>query len=399
MVFKGTGKRGVRAKSILVFSLVSILVTGCGKEKEKSSDNVRTTATLATVEKTEITTEITTEATTEVTTEATSETTTEVTTETTTETTTEATTEATTEEGPRFSDSLQIVVEDNKASTSFYSLDTIIHITIYGPEAEKLVRDTADLIDKMDAIVSPFRDDSEISVYNKDQDNSKLSSDLMLLLERGAEISKYTNNYFSMVLLDGSDDKTIHLDDIYKGYVADKITEFLGDKSENEMTGAVIGLGGDALCIGTKPGEKPWMVGIQDPKGEYNDTIAVLSVDGNPVIDSTPMIVATKGIYGERTWDNNVNDDHGVTDPKTGKLAESDIVSASIIADDCIMADAMGAAIVLMGYDEAVKYWRDHSEEFEMVLADKDNVVYVTEGMKDNITSEFQIQVIYKEEQ
>ena len=54
----------------------------------------------------------------------------------------------------------------------------------------------------------------------------------------------------------------IELGAVAKGYIADKVKEYLVSEG---VKSAVIDLGGNVLCVGEKPDGKPFKIGIQKP--------------------------------------------------------------------------------------------------------------------------------------
>ena len=49
-----------------------------------------------------------------------------------------------------------------------------------------------------------------------------------------------------------------------------------------------------------------------------------------------------------------------------------------------------------MGKDKAISYWKEHSKEFNMILVDENNKVYISQGIKDHFNSDSDFTVIKK---
>ena len=292
---------------------------------------------------------------------------------------------------PPLSESIEITVQDGTATADFNSLYTVISLSFYGSDAENALKDTADLIGIMgNALNTVGLEDDQDHLRIPDKE---YSGDLKELVDIANEYSEDTEEYFSLKLQDEAGEDSLNIRDIYKGYTANKLTDELSKRPEEELSGALVLLGGNATVIGKKPNGKPWKVGIQDPNGEPGSYIAVVSID-EKFMDSfngSSLTVASKGTYSLS------NGNSRVIDPKTGQIANSGIVASSVISSDAALADAFGSAVVVMGYDKAVEFWKESNENFEMVLVDENKNIYVTEGMKDNLKSDGKLEIIRKE--
>ena len=292
---------------------------------------------------------------------------------------------------PPLSESIEITVQDGTATAGFNSLYTVISLSFYGSDAENALKDTADLIGIMSYTLNTVgTEDDHDHLRIPDKEYSGVLKDLVDIANK---YSSETNNYFNLKIQDENGVDSLNVRDIYKGYTANKITDELSDRSKEELSGALISLGGNATMIGTKSNGKPWKIGIQDPNGEPGSYIAVISVDEKlmDTFNGASITVASKGTYSLS------NGNSRVIDPKTGQIADSGIVASTVISDDAALADAFGSAVVVMGYDKAVEFWKESNENFEMVLVDENKNIYVTEGMKDNLKSDGKLEIIRKE--
>ncbi len=80
-----------------------------------------------------------------------------------------------------------------------------------------------------------------------------------------------------------SDDIQFDVGAIAKGYIADRLKDLLVKKG---VKSAIINLGGNVLCIGSKPDGTPFKVGIQKPFADRNETEAVMDITGKSVVSS-----------------------------------------------------------------------------------------------------------------
>lgn len=141
----------------------------------------------------------------------------------------------------------------------------------------------------------------------------------------------------------------------------------------------VVSLGGNVQTLGTRPDGKDWNIGIQNPDGQQGSLLAALPVENKAVI--------TSGGY-ERYFEEDGNTYIHILNPKTGYPADSGLVSVSIISENGMLADALSTSLYLMGEEKAAEYWRTHADAFDMILEDKDGILYVTEGISQEIQTD-----------
>ena len=141
---------------------------------------------------------------------------------------------------------------------------------------------------------------------------------------------------------------TIDLGGMAKGYIADRAINLLKRRG---ATSGVINLGGNVACLGGKPGGNAWNVGLRAPVPSGGSlqaaSFASVSVCGKSVV--------TSGVY-ERAFVRGGRVLHHILDPRTGKPAETDVLSATVIADKSLDADGYTTALIIMGADEALTF-------------------------------------------
>ena len=175
----------------------------------------------------------------------------------------------------------------------------------------------------------------------------------------------------------------VDLGSVAKGYTGDQVSQLL---REGGVTSALLNLGGNVQLVGGKPDGSDWRVAVQDP--ESDGYLGVLSLRDKAAI--------TSGGY-ERYFEQDGVTYHHIIDPTTGYPADSGLLSVSIVSADGTMCDALSTSLFIMGKDKAIEYWRAHSDEFDMILYDKENKVYVSEGIAEDFTSDFDTEVVKKE--
>ena len=95
--------------------------------------------------------------------------------------------------------------------------------------------------------------------------------------------------------------------------------------------------------------------------------------------------VVTSGGY-QRNFKKNGKVYHHILDPATGFPAQSGLLSATIISQDDVLADALSTALFVMGPDKAAAYWQGSKDAFEMVLVTEDHRILCSEGIADSFT-------------
>lgn len=161
-------------------------------------------------------------------------------------------------------------------------------------------------------------------------------------LERALE----TVNYGQMTIIGNAvqlsnTDAWIDLGAVAKGYIADAVAEFLIDRG---VKGALIDLGGDVVTVGYRQDGSPWRIALQMPYGDADDWIGVVEVAGSAVVAS--------GIY-QRQFEEDGIMYHHILDPTTGMPVVSDVVSATIIAENAIVGEGLSTIAVLVGSERA----------------------------------------------
>ncbi|MCY2957083.1 MAG: FAD:protein FMN transferase [Planctomycetota bacterium] len=136
----------------------------------------------------------------------------------------------------------------------------------------------------------------------------------------------------------------IDLDGLVAGFVADRLGSRL---SQVLVKGYLLEITGEVLAHGQKPDGAPWLGGIVDPlRSEPLHERALVTV---PLRERA---LCTSGVYRNFIEQNGVITSH-IFDPRTGKNATHGVVSVSVLANSCALADAFGTALLVLGPDAA----------------------------------------------
>lgn len=307
-------------------------------------------------------------------------------------------------------------------SSELYAMDTVMSLTAYGSHAREALDSASAEIQRLDKLFSISSETGDIYRVNRDGEGD-LSEDTRSLLASALEYGKDTNGIFdctiepvmeawgfttknyripsdselaellshvdaSTVTLSGNhvtlpEDVKLDLGGIAKGFTSARVMEVFKNSG---VTSGIISLGGNVQTLGTKPDEKLWRVGIQDPN-DLNAMFAVVEVSDEAVI--------TSGAY-QRYFEENGVHYHHIIDPRTGYPAESGLTSVTIISPDGTLADALSTSLFIMGPDDASAFWQNHRDKFEAIMMTENGEVLVTSGLADRckVTNGGKVRVI-----
>ena len=144
-----------------------------------------------------------------------------------------------------------------------------------------------------------------------------------------------------------SDSRTkMDLNAIAKGYAVDEVFYFLTSKHFKNI---FVEIGGEVQCIGRNQKNKYWSIGIENPSNgkEQNNYFA-------GIIYPESGAVATSGNYRNFVTKNGEKLGHTI-DPKTGYPIKTNVLSVTVLASQCMVADAWATALMAMNYETGLK--------------------------------------------
>lgn len=140
---------------------------------------------------------------------------------------------------------------------------------------------------------------------------------------------------------------------IAKGYAVDVISDFLKSKNVNNH---LVDIGGELYAKGINAEkQKEWRVGIENPNFDGTQTT-------NKIIMLRDAAMATSGTYRKFKIDTNGNRYAHIIDTKTGYPSKTNLLSISVIAKDCMTADAYATAFKAMGVEKVKTFLKLHPE-------------------------------------
>ena len=158
--------------------------------------------------------------------------------------------------------------------------------------------------------------------------------------------------------------KTVHLDEeghlhkddprtimdassIAKGYMSDVVADFLKEQGvENYM----VEIGGEVALNGVNPKGSRWSIGINKPTDDSTQVNSELQ----DILYMSEGGVATSGNYRNFYYKDGKKYAHTI-DPHTGYPIQQDILSSTVIARDCMTADAYATAFMVLGKEKAME--------------------------------------------
>ena len=170
---------------------------------------------------------------------------------------------------------------------------------------------------------------------------------------------------------------------VAQGYSVDVISKFFEDKG---IKNYLVEIGGEVRCKGTNAKDKLWHVGIDKPSDESIAPGDQLQA----IIELNNKSLTTAGNYRKFFVENGVKYGHTI-DPKTGFPAKNTLLSATVICDDAVTADAWDTAFMVLGFEkskELVKKLPGIDVYFIYSNENGEYEVYFSEGLKKMIVEE-----------
>jgi thiamine biosynthesis lipoprotein len=164
----------------------------------------------------------------------------------------------------------------------------------------------------------------------------------------------------------------VNLGGIGKGYAIDRAVTILRGGG---LTDFMIQAGGDLFVAGRR-GDRPWRVGLQDPRGTPNTLFAA--------IELTDAAFSTSGDY-ERFFMRDGHRYHHILDPDTGEPAPRSR-SVTIMAKTSTVADGLSTGVFILGGEQGMALI-EKLPDVEGVIVTSDNQVQVSSGLKGRLVT------------
>ena len=295
------------------------------------------------------------------------------------------------------------------------AMGTVVDLTIWTADragAEQAARAVFDEFRRLEALMSTWIEDSEVSRINRAAGRKAVpvSDEVLAVIQTAQAVAKKSGGAFDITVgayrglwkfdedLDGTlptDEQVaarrkktgwrgvvvnprrktvklrrrgmaINLGGIGKGYAVDRAVALLRDRGFSDF---IIQAGGDLYVSGTK-GDQGWRVGIRDPRGARDATFALTEIE-----DRT---FSTSGDYERYMVSGGVRYHH-ILDPRTGQPARRSR-SVTVMAPDALTADAWSTALFVLGADRGLELLAKQPG-LEAVFVDAQNQVRVSPGL------------------
>lgn len=304
-----------------------------------------------------------------------------------------------------------------------YAMNTVMEFTVHGSDPAAVIGEMTERVNELEGLLSRTRAESEVSALNDAQGaDTEVSFEVWSLLSQAREAAEATSGafdptiapvvsawgfgeeayrvpgeteleqllgtvgYSGITLGEGQGtylaalrpEQSIDLGGIAKGYASDCMADIFLDY---DIDHGCVNMGGNVMAWGTKEDGSPWRVGVKDP-GNTGSLCGVLELES--------AYAVTSGGY-ERYFEEGGKTYHHIIDPATGRPAESDLLSVTIVMDwkaeklngkcgNGTICDALSTALFVMGEAEALEFWRGGTYDFEMILVTADGRVLATPG-------------------
>lgn len=172
---------------------------------------------------------------------------------------------------------------------------------------------------------------------------------------------------------------TLDCSAIAKGYGVDVVARLLEEKG---ISNYMVEIGGEVVTHGISEKRVPWKIGVtkptDDPLQEGNELQTVLNL--------TDKAMATSGNYRNFYYKGKHKYAHTI-DPKTGYPVQHSILSATVLTNSCMRADAYATAFMVMGFEGAKKILERNSDLMAYLIYDDHGkmAVWYSPSLKDKI--------------
>lgn len=154
----------------------------------------------------------------------------------------------------------------------------------------------------------------------------------------------------------------IDFSSIAKGYAVDRLASLLKVAGLEDF---LVEIGGEIRASGERPGGGAWRLAVESPRRETGGIIEVLAL--------RDVAVATSGDYRNYFEVDGKRYSH-LVDPRTGYPVSHDLVSVTVVHQNCMQADAWATALIVLGREEAMALATELDLAIYLVASDGDQL-------------------------
>ena len=170
------------------------------------------------------------------------------------------------------------------------------------------------------------------------------------------------------------DNVELNFNAVAQGYTVDVLGKLLEDKGiQNYM----VEVGGEVKVKGTNMQDTLWRIGIDRPMPDLQER------ELEAIVHLDNKALATSGNYRKFYLKDGKKYSHTI-DPTTGYPVEHNLLSATVVADNCAKADAVATALMVMGLERAKSFLAKNTEYQGLLIYEDEKgkmVTYTTEGL------------------
>ncbi len=148
---------------------------------------------------------------------------------------------------------------------------------------------------------------------------------------------------------------------IAKGWAADQAARRLGVHQP-----ALVDAGGDIAVSGPRADGEAWPIGVADPLAPDTQFELLRLCSGG---------VATSG-RDYRRWQHNGAWQHHIIDPRTGYPAQTDVLSATVVAPTAVMAEVAAKVVLILGSRDGLAWLEERPALAGLLILDDGRVLY-----------------------
>jgi thiamine biosynthesis lipoprotein len=298
---------------------------------------------------------------------------------------------------------------------------TVYSIIYESPEGTDFQEEISLKLNEYNMSFSTYEKESVISKINQNKP-VELSEEFIICFNRSMEISEITNGAFditagpmvnawgfgpeeklrmtqqkvdSLIAITGFqkiqllDDKIIKespemkldMSAVAKGFTSDLVARFLVEKGCQNY---LVEIGGEVMAKGKNEKGKTWTIGISKP----DEDLMISNTELQARIKLPDNALATSGNYRNFYEEDGKKYAHTI-DPKTGYPVQHSLLSATVLAKDCMTADAFATAFMVLGVEQGIEIARRVPEiEVLFIYADEkgNNQIYMSEGFEQYVS-------------